>query len=374
MKSIVNGPIPDDFMRDVSNRLNTLLFDKEKRELTVLDQLLLPLEKKYIPVRNVDEACAVIKSMQVRGAPLIAAVAILGLYLEINQKTLKDSAEFLHFLGEKSQQLIDTRPTAINLRNALNDLKACVLVSSVQTVQGKLASLNEKILEIYDGEQEENRRLVWNGYQEVISNCSHGKEKLTLLTICNTGSLATCSWGTALGVIVALHQAGRVENVYALETRPYNQGARLTTTELKHNGVPFMLITDSMAAWTMKTTKIDAILVGADQVALNGDTANKIGTYMLAVLANHHKVPFYPVVPYTTVNRSRENGDSIPIEERPPKEMLQANGVFVIPEDTPVWNPAFDVTPAELITKIITDFGNYPPKELKKAVEEFSQV
>ncbi|ETN84469.1 initiation factor, subunit 2 family protein [Necator americanus] len=163
--------------------------------------------------------------------------------------------------------------------------------------------------------------------------------------------------------------------VYALETRPYNQGVRLTATELRHSNVPFKIITDSMAAWTMKTHEVDAVLVGADQVTLNGDTANKIGTYMLAVLANYHSIPFYPVVPITSINLSRQTGDDIPIEERPAKEMLCVNGkcfgkdgIFVGSEDTPVWNPAFDVTPAELITKIITDRGNFTPAELKENI------
>ncbi|EPB78943.1 initiation factor, subunit 2 family protein [Ancylostoma ceylanicum] len=143
---------------------------------------------------------------------------------------------------------------------------------------------------------------------------------------------------------------------------------RLTATELRHSNIPFKIITDSMAAWTMKTHKVDAILVGADQVALNGDTANKIGTYMLAVLAKHHRVPFYPVVPTTSINLSRQTGDDIPIEERPASEMLSVNGVFIGTKDTPVWNPAFDVTPANLITKIITDRGCFPPTELKKSL------
>ncbi|CAJ0574981.1 unnamed protein product, partial [Mesorhabditis spiculigera] len=361
---IVNGPIPDDFMKDVSNRLSSLEFEKEKDHFLILDQLLLPLEKKYVKISGVDDACAVIISMQVRGAPLIAIVGALGLRVELLKTQFSNPEEIKEFLSAKMKLLILTRPTAINLGNAMQQISDSVV--GKDTVEEIRDSVHHTILKIYEDEQEDNRRLVWNGYQEVLSQCS-GKEKLNLMTICNTGSLATCSWGTALGVIVALHQAGKVEMVYALETRPYNQGARLTSIELSHSHIPFKLITDSMAAWTMKTKGIDAILVGADQVVMNGDTANKIGTYMLAVLAKHHNVPFYPVVPYTTVNPRRNDGRDITIEERPADEMLKVKGQYVLPENTPVWNPAFDVTPAELITKIITDFGNFRPTELEAA-------
>ncbi|KHJ95702.1 S-methyl-5-thioribose-1-phosphate isomerase [Oesophagostomum dentatum] len=363
MEGVVNGPIPDDFMRNTGNRLNPFRFDEKKNEFSVLDQLLLPHKIEYVPVRNSEDAFKVIRSMQVRGAPLIAVVGALGLLVDISGQEFGSSSEFVEFVKSKVQYLLGSRPTAINLRNAMD------LILKTVDVEGDAVDKKKRvvavILKLLHDETEENRKLVWNGYQEITKLKSSGS-KFTLMTICNTGALATSSWGTALGIIFALHQAGLIDMVYALETRPYNQGIRLTATELHHFNVPFKIITDSMAAWTMKTHKIDAILTGADQVALNGDTANKIGTYMLAVLAKHHGVPFYPVVPTTTINRSRESGDSIPIEERPAMELLSVNGTLVSAQDTPVWNPAFDVTPAELITKIITDRGNFTPAELKQ--------
>ncbi|KAK6766699.1 hypothetical protein RB195_026154 [Necator americanus] len=365
MEFVVNGPIPENFMMNKENRLSAFRYDKESNELSVLDQLLLPHRLDFIPVKNTMDAFNVIRNMQVRGAPLIAVVGALGLLVEMTGLDFKTPESLIKFLKIKSQHLLESRPTAINLRNAMEQI-----VKSSQ-IPGDVAmrkqSVTDTILKILHDEEKENRRLVWNGCQEIIGLKPPGS-KFVLMTICNTGSLATSSWGTALGVICALHQANLVEMVYALETRPYNQGVRLTATELRHSKVPFKIITDSMAAWTMKTHEVDAVLVGADQVTLNGDTANKIGTYMLAVLANYHSIPFYPVVPITSINLSRQTSDDIPIEERPAKEMLCVNGIFVGSEDTPVWNPAFDVTPAELITKIITDRGNFTPAELKENI------
>ncbi|KAL6722516.1 hypothetical protein Aduo_017632 [Ancylostoma duodenale] len=333
MENVPSHPIPDDFMTNTENRLCALRFNEKTNELFVLDQLLLPHRIVFIPVKNTKDAFTVIRNMQVRGAPLIAVVGALGLLVEISDLEFKSPDEFMEFVESDAEF--------------------------------KKRSVIYAILKIYHDEEEENRSLVWIGYQEIVSLKPPGS-KFVLMTICNTGSLATSSWGTALGVICALHQANLVEMVYALETRPYFQGMRLTATELRHSNVPFKIITDSMAAWTMKKHKVDAVLVGADQVALNGDTANKIGTYMLAVLAKHHHVPFYPVVPITTLNLERQSGDDIPIEERPAAEMLYVNGVSIGAKDTPVWNPAFDVTPADLITKIITDRGCFSPKDMKK--------
>ncbi|RCN51050.1 S-methyl-5-thioribose-1-phosphate isomerase [Ancylostoma caninum] len=350
-------------MTNTENRLCALRFDEKRNELLVLDQLLLPHRIVFIPVKDTKDAFTVIRSMQVRGAPLIAVVGALGLLVEISNLEFKSADQFMEFVNSKAQYLLESRPTAINLRNALEQILNTAEVEG--DAEFKKRSVISAILKIYHDEEEENRSLVWNGYQEIVSLKPPGS-KFVLMTICNTGSLATSSWGTALGVICALHQANLVEMVYALETRPYYQGMRLTATELRHSNVPFKIITDSMAAWTMKKHKVDAVLVGADQVALNGDTANKIGTYMLAVLAKHHHVPFYPVVPITSLNLERQSGDDIPIEERPAAEMLSVNGVYIGAKDTPVWNPAFDVTPADLITKIITDRGCFSPKDMKK--------
>ncbi|CAB3396724.1 unnamed protein product [Caenorhabditis bovis] len=356
---VVNGPIPDSFLFDESKRLNSLVYKEGKLE--VLDQLLLPHEFKYIPINGVNDAYDVIKSMKVRGAPLIATVGCLGLLIELKNRSDFDGV----WLEERINYLISSRPTAIDLRNSLNCLLP--IIHSKSSNVEKMKKIYDHLIGVYETEKEENRKLVWNGYQELISAFPND-HKLTVMTICNTGSLATCSWGTALGVIRALHSENRLKLAYVLETRPYNQGIRLTSTELLHGNVPFRLITDSMAAWVMKNDKVDAILVGADNVALNGDTANKIGTYMLAVLAKHHNIRFYPVVPATSINRNNETGAGVTIEERPAKELLSINGQFIGSPNTPVWNPAFDETPAELITKIITDFGNFEPVALKNAV------
>ncbi|CAI2354115.1 unnamed protein product [Caenorhabditis sp. 36 PRJEB53466] len=297
--------------------------------------------------------------MQVRGAPLIAVVGSLGLLLEIQKTPTLESED----VRRKIEYLISSRPTAVDLRNALLAVLP-ILERERDSDAEKLDKIRAHLVEVYTSEKLQNRILVWNGYQELLAAFPE-KRQLTVMTICNTGSLATVSWGTALGVIRALHAENRLKLVYVLETRPYNQGVRLTATELLHGDVPFKLITDSMAAWTMKNHQVDCVLTGADNVARNGDTANKIGTYMLAVLCKQHSINFYPVVPFTTVNRNIASGEEIRIEERPAGEMLRVNGVLIGNEKTPVWNPAFDVTPAHLITKILTDFGNWKPEELE---------
>lgn len=360
VNNIINGPIPDSFLSDESQRLDSLKFDG--RSLQVLDQLLLPHEFKYIPIENVSDAFTVIRSMQVRGAPLIAVVGSIGLLLELQKTSVFDP----EVIRKKVEYLISSRPTAVDLRNSVNGLLP-ILESEEDTDNVKLGKCRQYLLDVYASEKLQNRILVWNAYQELLE-AFPDKEKLTVMTICNTGSLATVSWGTALGVIRALHSENRLKLAYVLETRPYNQGIRLTATEMLHGGVPFKLITDSMAAWAMKNKEVDCVLTGADNVARNGDTANKIGTYMLAVLCKHHDINFYPVVPFTTINKRIATGDEIHIEERPAGEMLQVNGVLVGNSECPVWNPAFDVTPAKLITKILTDFGNWAPEQLESRI------
>ncbi|CAP30707.1 Protein CBG11572 [Caenorhabditis briggsae] len=360
INKIVNGPIPDSFLADETKRLDSLKFDGQRLE--VLDQLLLPHEFKYIPVNDVSDAFNVIKSMQVRGAPLIAVVGSLGLLLEFN----KNSELNIETIREKIEYLITSRPTAVDLRNSVTGLIPILETEGI-TDDEKLAKCQEYLLNVYTAEKLQNRILLWNAYQELLT-AFPGKEKFTVMTICNTGSLATVSWGTALGVIRALHSENRLNLAYVLETRPYNQGIRLTATELLHGQVPFKLITDSMAAWAMKNHQLDCVLVGADNVARNGDTANKIGTYMLAVLCKHHNINFYPVVPFTTINKNISSGEEIKIEERAASELLRVNGVLVGNSECPVWNPAFDVTPAHLITKILTDFGNWSPAALEEQI------
>uniref|UniRef100_A0A915E4L0 S-methyl-5-thioribose-1-phosphate isomerase n=1 Tax=Ditylenchus dipsaci TaxID=166011 RepID=A0A915E4L0_9BILA len=381
--------ITDDKLELISH-----LFDREKFTLKVLDQLLLPHSTQYIDVESVEDGYDVIKKMQVRGAPLIATVGMLALLVDLRHRIhnlhVLSVAEFLEFVKEKCDLLVSARPTAVNLANIVGEFKQFLAqmldeygtatglnnnsaeeeVSDerkqrVQTVRQKIENF---VLDWQARERAENNLLIRNSISALHSSIDPQK-KLVVLTICNTGSLATSSFGTALGVIVHLYKLGRLQAALALETRPYNQGSRLTAYELGAYRVPFLLLADSMAAYAMKTYKVDAVLVGADQVALNGDTANKVGTYMLAVLASYHKIPFYVVTPTSSINPKISSGVDILVEERPACELIKFNGVLTAPADCTVWNPAFDVTPASLITAILTEKGNFAPEDLNKVFQ-----
>ncbi|KAL1959257.1 hypothetical protein VTO42DRAFT_2444 [Malbranchea cinnamomea] len=353
------------------------------RKLEVLDQLLLPYVESYIPVRNAEDGWRVIKQMNVRGAPAIAIVAMLSLATDLSDQitanTLPaDSQIVANYIAEKLGYLVTSRPTAVNLFEAAGRLKGLVEAELKKGLEGK------KIAEAFIGAAEDlmiqdvmdNRRLGANGEKWILENTRYGKEgrRVSVLTHCNTGGLATAEFGTALGIIRQLHAQGHLEHAYCTETRPYNQGARLTAFELVHEKIPSTLITDSMAAALMaqKGDQIAAIVVGADRVAANGDTANKIGTYALAVLAKHHGVKFVVAAPRTTIDLQTRSGKDIIIEERPhhevtsirgAKEGAEGNGplefetIKIAAPKINVWNPAFDVTPAELIDAIVTEAG-----------------
>jgi len=212
------------------------------------------------------------------------------------------------------------------------------------------------------------------GADDIIKRCGH-ENKVTVLTHCNTGSLATAGYGTALGIIRNLQERGKLERAYFTETRPYNQGARLTGFEMVHDNIPATLICDSMVGALMKTKRIDAVVTGADRGTLNGDVANKIGTYGLAVLAQYHRVPFYIAMPTTSYDPTLKSGDDIRIEERPAVELLEVGGTRIAAPGVECWNPAFDVTPAELITGgIVTEFGVFEAKRLKEAMEGINHI
>ncbi|GMT37002.1 hypothetical protein PFISCL1PPCAC_28299, partial [Pristionchus fissidentatus] len=283
--------------------------------------------------------------MQVRGAPLIASVAVFGIFME----TYKDGGMHFckEFLDESAELLQKTRPTAVNLSNVMKRLmketesqEGIELVESVRRFAFK---------EIVD-ETRDNRQLCWHGTQVISQLPRKNADGYTIMTICNTGSLATTSWGTALGVISGLQDRKMLRRVICLETRPYNQGSRLTATELNHQGITFQLITDSMAAFSIPVFDVDAVIVGADRVVANGDTANKIGTCNLAIVAKHFKVPFYVALPFDTFDFKTKDGDKIIIEQRKDDELRYFNGSLICEAKTPVFNPAFDVTKAELIT------------------------
>ena len=332
----------------------------KRGEFSVIDQLKLPTELEYIPIKTSQDAWNVIRSMQVRGAPLIAIVAALGLAIEVNSKRSELSSVELAstFLLEQMVYLRTSRPTAVNLFVATDELSALVKANaseldatSVSVIDAYIVA-SENMLQI---DVDTNKKIGYNGATRILEIT--GKEKIRVMTICNTGSLATAGYGTALGVVRSLHEMGKLEHVYACETRPYNQGARLTAFEIVQDKLPGTLITDSMASYLMAVKGVDCVVVGADRVAANGDTANKIGTYQLAIAAKYHGVPFFAAVPTTTLDLSMSNGSFIHVELRPEIELTSIFGQKIAPDGISAWNPSFDVTPCGLVRGIITEVG-----------------
>jgi methylthioribose-1-phosphate isomerase len=307
--------------------------------LQLLDQRLLPNEEKWIECRDAETVAEAIRSMVVRGAPAIGDAAAFGLALAAKQnRNVEEAAELLR----------GTRPTAVNLRWAIERML------DAHDRGDDLVKEAERILE---EDIEANKRIGRFG-AELLG------QRSTVLTHCNAGALATGGYGTALGVIRAAIEVGKSIDVFADETRPYLQGARLTAWELQQDGIDVTLITDNMAGHFFQQDRFDAVVVGADRIAANGDTANKIGTYTVAVLAHAHGVPFYVAAPMSTIDIHTVTGDDIPIEERSADEVFEAFGKQVAPKGVAVRHPAFDVTPARLITAIITDRGVlWPPYE-----------
>lgn len=335
--------------------------------LEILDQLRLPHESRYLTLADAEAAWEAIHTMKVRGAPAIAMVAALGLAAELTRAQLPSNrADLAAFVRKRLDYLKTSRPTAVNLANmaahlgSMADTLAKKDGLSVQAMRDAICGEAEDMLA---SDMAANQAIGQYGAEHMMANCraAAGDGKLGVLTHCNTGSLATAGYGTALGVVRRLHESGRLERAYCTETRPYNQGSRLTAYELLHDHIPATLICDSMVAALLATGRVHAVVVGADRVTANGDTANKIGTYQLAICAKHHGVPFYVASPTTTVDSSLSTGKEIPIEERPAQEMTSVQGVELAPKGFECWNPAFDVTPAELITGgIITEKGVFP--------------
>ena len=319
--------------------------------IRLLDQTLLPLQEKYISIRTVDELCDAIKRLAVRGAPAIGVAAAMGVALGMTDASETDREQFMKKLEDVIGRIWSTRPTAVNLFWALNRMKALCTDSG----DLPLSLVKEKLVQEAVTVEREDRLIC-----ERIG--SYGKELLqdgdTVLTHCNAGGLATAGYGTALGVIRAAFETGKKIDVVSDETRPLNQGSRITSWELKKLGVPVTLITDNTAGALMQRGEIQKVIVGADRIAANGDTANKIGTYSVAVLAKHHAIPFYVAAPLSTIDMTIKSGADIPIEERDPGEVTSVGGVPLAPEGIPVRNLAFDVTPHQLISAIVTEFGN----------------
>lgn len=318
--------------------------------LSLLDQTKLPTIVEYIPCTSYLRVGRAIEVLEVRGAPAIGAAAAYGFVLAAREFSTKERAEFFSSMEAAESYLRKTRPTAVNLFWALDKMHAVLEQNKELSAAGILAALEEAAEAIARADVEINHKMAAYG-AELFSRPSN------ILTHCNAGALATVEWGTALGVIRQAYQEGHVLRVFADETRPLLQGARLTAFELHEDGIPVTLLTDNMAGWCMKQGKIDAVIVGADRIAANGDTANKIGTYSVAVLAKEHKIPFYVAAPSSTFDFSLQDGSEIPIEERAREEVLSFQGVPSAPADIDVFNPAFDVTPHAYITGIITEYG-----------------
>jgi methylthioribose-1-phosphate isomerase len=312
----------------------------------MLDQLQLPLKEVYHTYCTAEEVAQAIETMVIRGAPAIGVAAAFGLALgarEIEEERFADGFESL------CRRMASTRPTAVNLFWAIKEIQRALAAHAGSHAE-LLDRLDEVAGEIYREDIATNRAIGAHGNALI----PHGAR---ILTHCNTGSLATAGYGTALGVIRAAHAAGKAIRVIADETRPYLQGARLTAWECLKEGIDVTLISDSAAGHFISRGEIDLAIVGADRIAANGDTANKIGTYQVAVLCHRHKIPFYIAAPTTTLDLEIESGSLIPIEERSPQEVRTVFGHPIAPIDVQVANPAFDVTPSELITGIVTEHG-----------------
>ena len=325
----------------------------EKNTLILLDQTKLPTQEEYLQCsswRQVEEA---IKVLAVRGAPAIGVAAAYAVVLAALE--LKKETDFRQRLADVIITLDKARPTAVNLHWALERMNHVIQEHNDVSVETLIEALEDEAKFIHAEDVDVNKRIGRFGAKALMARIR--RDKLIVLTHCNAGALATADIGTALGVIRNLHDKGQIANVFADETRPLLQGARLTATELQADKIPVTLITDNMAAWVMKTRQVDAVIVGADRITANGDTANKIGTYGVALAAKVHGIPFFVAAPISTFDLSMKSGEEIPIEERNHDEVRNIQGVQTALKNTPVFNPAFDVTPHEYITAIITQDG-----------------
>ncbi|MDX1398410.1 MAG: S-methyl-5-thioribose-1-phosphate isomerase [Oceanospirillum sp.] len=320
--------------------------------LKLLDQRVLPEQEVYLSYHDSDLVAAAITDMVVRGAPAIGITAAYGVVLAARACYQADPSEWKVLLAERIQVLADSRPTAVNLFWALDKMKA--LISKLDSAADPEAQLLKMAIEIHQSDIAANRTMGEFGAELIADTQDSGR---SVMTHCNTGALATGGVGTALGVIRTAFEKGLIDHVHADETRPWFQGARLTAWELMREGIPVSLNVEGAAAHIMKTQDVSWVIVGADRITANGDVANKIGTYNLAVLALHHGVRFMVVAPSSTIDMSLEHGDDIPIEERGPEEVVAVKGHQIAPEGVEVFNPVFDVTPADLIDVIVTEKG-----------------
>ncbi len=332
----------------------------------MIDQTRLPAEKVFVDCKTIEEVEQAIKTMVIRGAPAIGVAAAMGVSLGTDAINASNFDEFYSQMEKQCDQLGKSRPTAVNLAWAINRMKQLARDSKNLSIPKLKVRLKEEALTILAEDISINQSIGQHGQTLV-------KSGNVVLTHCNAGALATAGFGTALGVVRASINAGKNIRVLANETRPFLQGARLTAWELKENNIPVKLITDNMCGFFMKNKEVDLVLVGADRIAKNGDVANKIGTYMVAVLARENNIPFYVAAPVSTLDLSLASGDEIPIEERSAEEVVNINKKRIAPEGIEVGHPAFDITSNRLVTAIITEEGIARPpftKSLKAMAQK----
>ncbi len=335
----------------------------QEDHVLLIDQTLLPSKYTVVPITTAIAMAEAIKTMIVRGAPAIGVAAAYGMYLGAREITTGNHQQFLAELETIAIMLRQTRPTAVNLFWAIDRM-----VRTAQNTAGTVEEIKAILLTTAQAIQADDLKTCQLIGDHGLAALPASPEKLNILTHCNAGALATAGYGTALGVVRSAWSAGRLARVYADETRPRLQGAKLTTWECVQEGIPVTLLTDGMAAHCMQRGMIDAVVVGADRIAANGDAANKIGTYSVALIAKAHNVPFFVAAPLSTVDFAISSGQEIPIEERDSQEVSQVGDTVICPSGVEFYNPAFDVTPANLIAAIITEYGAIPPHELKHLV------
>lgn len=329
----------------------------------MVDQTLFPYEFKYVDIKTGDDMFDAIKTMIVRGAPAIGIAGAHGVVLYAQELKNLPRDEFIKKLLEKADYMATSRPTAVNLMWAVEKQKE-VIKNSNSDVKGIIEELKQNAIKLENEDIEINKKIGDYGAEVVPKGA-------TILTHCNAGALATVGYGTALGVVRSAFANDPTIQVFADETRPRQQGARITTLELTMDGIPTTLITDGMCSYFMKKGMIDMVVTGADRIAANGDTANKIGTYTVAIAAKYHNIPFYIAAPLSTIDISIKSGDEIPIEERSHDEVTHINGKAICAEGVNIINPGFDVTPHELISGIITEKGILRPDYKKSIAEAF---
>jgi methylthioribose-1-phosphate isomerase len=330
--------------------------------VSLIDQTRLPNEYAVVEISRSEDMAEAIKTMIVRGAPAIGVAAAYGMYLGAREIDTSDIQEFLKQLEKVAQLLRSTRPTAVNLFWAIGRMMQTAYESL-----GTVAEVKQILLKTAQQINAEDLQTCQQIGDHGLTVLPSTPEKLTILTHCNAGALATAGYGTALGVVRSAWREQRLNRVFADETRPRLQGAKLTAWECVQEGIPVTVITDNMAAHCMQRNLIHAVVVGADRIAANGDTANKIGTYSLAIVAQAHNIPFFVAAPLSTIDFALTDGSQIPIEERHPTEVYQIGDTVLTPSGVEFYNPAFDVTPANLITAIITENGAFAPGDLAKS-------